>query len=247
MDQDGRAAEGSEQLETISWSERIQITTRTYFSIQHLQSAALFARQAALVETNWHATADNTLYSSLIAHSTAAVLSTTAFLEAVINELFMDSVENPEGHVKGLDAATIAQLADLWKLGIPRRAGYSILDKFQVALTQARKPLFEPGIRPYQDTNILVQLRNNLIHYEPQWVVETNTGAPEAVSTPQLVRKLDGKFALSPIPLSSLLKYLAHGAAQWAVVSSIAFADEFFTRMGLPIPYDHVRSELTTA
>jgi len=229
------------------WTVTFRTNTRFYFSIQHIQSAALFARQSAAVETDWNKTGDtNQLYSSLVAYAIGAVFNATAFLEALINELLADSVENHEGHVKGLDAETLALLAEMWKLGIPRRAGYPTLMKFQVALSLARKPSFDLGLSPFQAANTLVQLRNDLIHYEPAWVVETDTSAPETVSTPQLVRNLEGKFAPSPMPLSSFLKVLGHGCAQWSVRSSLAFADDFFTRMGLPAPYEHVRDTLAT-
>lgn len=242
---DGKGLEAA-FADSLTLTERLRVSTRTYFSIQHIQSAALFARQAAVVEADWTKTSDTSLYSSLLAYATGAIFSATAFLEAIINELFADSGQNLEGHVKGLDAQTIALLAELWNLGIPRRAGYPILDKYQVALTVARKPLFDAAHSPFQDAGILVQLRNNLIHYEPAWVLETDTGAPEAVPTPQLVRKLEGKFAPCPLPLSSPTKFFGHGCAKWSVLSSVEFADEFFKRMGLLAPYDHVRGALST-
>lgn len=233
--------------ENLTRTEHLRIATRTYFSIQHIQSAALFARQCRAVEEDWSKTGDtNGLYTPLAAYAIGAVFNATAFLEAVINELFADSVENQEGHVKGLEAETLALLAHMWTLDIPKRAGYPILMKFQVALSLARKPMFNLGSPPFQAANILVQLRNNLIHYEPAWVVETDTRAPETVATPQLVRNLTDKFAPSPLPMSSLLKFLGHGCAQWAVQSSLALADDFFLRMGLKAPYDHVRDALVT-
>lgn len=246
MDGDSAAAGEVTFVDSLTLTEHFRASSRTYFSIQHIQSAALFSRQAAAIEAEWVKTGDINLCSPLLAYTSGAVFSATAFLESLINELFADAVENHEGHVKGLDEVTIADFAEFWKLGIPRRASYPIHQKYQVALTVARRPLFDAGTAPYQDAAILVQLRNNLIHYEPAWVLEIDTGAPEAVTTPQLARKLEGKFAPSPLPLSSATKLFGHGCSEWSVLLSVAFADEFFKRMGLLPPYDHVRGALST-
>lgn len=39
---------------------------------------------------------------------------------------------------------------------------------------------------------------------------------------------------------------LRYGCADWAVKSSVSFADKFSVRIGLPVPYDFLRSRLET-
>lgn len=62
---------------------------------------------------------------------TGALLTAVAFLEACINELFCDAYDHVNGRFKMervsmLDPEIINLVADMWKLGIPQRAGYPI-------------------------------------------------------------------------------------------------------------------------
>jgi hypothetical protein len=75
-----------------------------------------------------------------------------------------------------------------------------------------------------------VSLRNELIHYIPEWI--------DVVISPQrLVQLLWNKFPLSPFEPESLGQHLdrciSYGCARWAVEASLVFADEFFARTGL--------------
>lgn len=39
---------------------------------------------------------------------------------------------------------------------------------------------------------------------------------------------------------------MSHGCAAWSVTTSLEFADEFFDRLEMVPPYDHLRTRLTT-
>jgi hypothetical protein len=58
------------------------------------------------------------------------------------------------------------------------------------------------------------------------------------------------KFATNPLAAKNVPffpdKCLGHGCAEWAIVNSIIFVDEFFRRLGLPVPYEGIRDELAT-
>ena len=72
---------------------------------------------------------------------------------------------------------------------------------------------------------------------------------PDAVTIQKLDKMLRGKFTLNPMTVEADTFFpdrcLSHGCASWAVYSSLKFADAFFVKMNLPIPYQHIRSRLT--
>jgi hypothetical protein len=58
------------------------------------------------------------------------------------------------------------------------------------------------------------------------------------------------KFAKNPLAGKNVpffpYQCLGHGCAEWAILNSIIFSDEFFRRLGLPAPYEGIRDELGT-
>jgi hypothetical protein len=118
----------------------------------------------------------------------------------------------------------------------------STLDKYQIVLALCRRELFNKGKSPYQEVNLLRLLRNNLIHYEPEWVS----------SHPQKIEKqLMDKFELNPffkkVKNSPFFPFrcLSHGCAEWALRSALAFVDIFYKRANIgPTKYDFYRSGL---
>ena len=97
------------------------------------------------------------------AYVTASIFSAIAFLEATINELFSETVDNPTSYyAKQLSADARTLLATFWKLEVQKpnssKPGshnfidkLKTLDKFQLALTLAQRPTLDSGMNPYQD------------------------------------------------------------------------------------------------
>lgn len=227
----------------------ISIKSRTYFSIQHLQSAALFARNAYNIEAHYSGGPSDESFSQHRAYVTGSILSSVFFLEAAINELFADTVDANSEIVKKLNPSVTKLMATLWKLEVPRTANFKILQKFQIALALAQKEIFDVKAPPYQDVNLLVKLRNDLVHYEPEWVKLPSSADFESDDIHRYEKKLRGKFKVNPLTGQGNPFYpdkcLGHGCAAWAVNSCIKFTDAFFTRIGLPPSYDHIRDRLT--
>jgi hypothetical protein len=223
---------------------------RFYFSIQHIQSAALFARLAAKIEKAYSGVFSDELIAEHRGYVTATIFAAVSFLEATINELFADAQEPDHGQLKGLDPAVVSLMADMWKRQIPRTARYRVLEKFDIALVLARKEPFNPGVPPYQDVLLLVRLRNSLVHYEPEWMPAGLNPMYDNEADKDLAKGLRGRFPTSPLMSEGSPFYpnrcLSHGCAKWAVESSITFADSFFVKLGLKPTYDHVRARLST-
>src|ERR1051326_6202629 len=95
---------------------KARIRTRTYYSLQHIQSAALFTRQCYQIESNFDGTFSNDLAADHRSYVTGAIFAAVSFLEATINELFADTAEHPDGDLANLlDSSTKLLMADKWK------------------------------------------------------------------------------------------------------------------------------------
>ena len=229
-------------------SESITAKSRHYFSIQHIQSAALFTRQCYQVEQRYDGSYSSDLMADHWSFVTGAIFAAASFLEATINEVFADTVDHPDGELAShLDAPTKQLMADMWKRGIPKTASYPIIEKFQIALTLARKPLLDSSKSPFQDVQTLIIIRNDLIHFEPVWTsVEAEKAHKRILSLQN-----EKKFAFNPLITAAGNpfypdKCLGHGCAKWAVINSIQFVEDFYLRMGIPVLFDHIRPRLNT-
>jgi hypothetical protein len=150
-----------------SLKDSFTIKLRSDFSVSHILAAAQFAKLSANIEKAYDGKWSDELFHEHRAYVIGCIVTTASFLEAKINELFTDTVDNPEA-VKQLDPRVSALMANMWKLRVPRTARHSILEKFQIALTLAGKTPFDKGRGPYQDVDLLIGLRNALMHFEPE-------------------------------------------------------------------------------
>lgn len=94
-------------------------------------------------------------------------------------------------------------MTSLRKLGVPRTTRYSILEKFQIALALCGRAEFAKGKNPYPDVHLLIQLRNALVHYTPEWVTTVSESDPDEVTIQELEKKLKRKFSLNLYEMQS--------------------------------------------
>ncbi len=225
---------------------RLEIRSRTYFSIGHIQSAALFTRLSHKIEKNYDGRFSPELDSECRSYVTGAIFAAVAFLEATINEFLMDITDKSVEKRQHLEQKDITMIANLWARDIFGRL--STLEKYQIALILAGKEIFDTNINPYQDVSYLVKLRNALIHYEPEWIIDISE--INEIEPHKFESMLKGKFNLNPIAGDGNPFYphkcLGHGCAEWAVNSSIKFVDEFFGKRGTIPIFNHIRGELET-
>ncbi len=182
--------------------------SRVYLSIGHLKNAAHFVRLTGEIEQHteflWGT------FKPHEAYAMGAVLSSVAFLEAAINELYADAADDShpsevmrsigEGYAMEMPKDARGLLAGLWSTE-KFRMGARTLEKYETALRMAGAAGFDRGAQLYQDVALLIQLRNALIHFEPQ---SHHEGEAEPT---QFEKKLSGKFPLNPLaapPINSL-------------------------------------------
>ena len=238
----------------VSWPEEIKslehteyVTVRTYFSIQHILSAAIFLSEIRACEESLETSYTEDLFIKHRALCVNAVFSAVSFLEASINELFMDSSDNRYGVIRDLTDEEVETLAGMWNLGVPRTASYKIIEKYQITLTLLQRGNLDLGIEPAQSVSTIIKLRNCLIHYEPEWV--TTQSLDEALVNQQRMEKyLRNKFEVNKFTGKDNPffpdKCLSSGLIYWAIQNILGFADGFYIKIGLIPPYEKIRYKL---
>lgn len=229
------------------------ITQRHYFSLIHIRSGALCARKAGEIEQRYHEEGkadtpeerDNRITNHK-AYITSSTISTVSFLESSVNELLTDIVD--ESHrVDDLDSDFKSNVQSMEQNYNVFR-GHSILEKYQVTLLLADEELFDTGSQPYQDVATLKQLRNYFVHYTPEDV----RALPEPVNPDiKMGQRLQDKgFDLNPlVGVGNAFfpdKCLSHGCASWGFNSALEFTDEFYSRLDMDPPYEHIQDALDT-
>jgi hypothetical protein len=144
-------------------------------------------------------------------------------------------------------------MAKSWAAGVQDK---DTLAKYQAVLDAAGKERLDLGGSPGQDIGYSIDLRNALIHYQPEFLPAS--GRPSPKRTPKSKSRsealevgLRGKFPLNPWYKETgnpffPYKYLGHGCAEWAVRSSLAFLGAFFERLGVASMYEALRPHLAT-
>jgi hypothetical protein len=184
-----------------------------------------------------------------------AVLTSGAFLEASINEIYANNASElsftdmSDDHRRAfgwLPEEIRGSFAAIWQSPQFQKS-FGLLEKYDLAL---RLSLAAPlrGTKPYEDIPLLLLLRNELIHYKAAEVIE---GVVSEQEIRKLQRKLRDKFKHNPMlvqarnrPTIFPAEFLHHACARWAVLSSLDFMDAFCERIGIP-PRRYDRSVLT--
>lgn len=260
-------------VETASPSESVTAKTLVDLSIQHIQSAALYARLCAEVENKYQQRmlslppdAWDEMLAEHNAHAISSIFAAVAFLEGTSNKFFVDTAEQLSGIINRL-STSIAEIKDSGLLDnatagtllanmassvLALNERGNVLEKFDKALVSCGKEKLNGKEELVRDISRLINLRNALTHYKPEWItLFTDTPLPDMVK-PRLIEELRQKqIQRNPlIPVSERQFFpsgcLSHGHAKWAVNISIQFVEEFFRKMNLPCPFDHVKHRLKT-
>ena len=219
---------------------------QTYYSIQHVQAAAYLTRRAAKIEETL---ADETSPEAvaLKAYVSSALFSSVAFLEALANEIFADAIRPEGGHLSVLNERDRSMIACLGETDSVQKA--PVLSKYDLLLRAAGKSPLPTDRDPHQATSTIIRLRNEIVHYKASFF---DVGTEDMVRAGgfhrgNLPKQIKGKF--EPRKSASGISgdsWLGHGLAQWAVSSTVTYADAVFSALGVRPYYDHVRSELRT-
>jgi len=205
---------------------------RTFMSGNHLQSAAIMARNATRLESAPRAAPDWMIEH--LAYTTGAIMLSVSFLEAAINELFeasLDEFNHTEYFVSNKLGQRKSKFASAWTRNSKPVESKAILGKYKCALMLADVPGFKEKEHPWTTTDLLIQFRNDLTHWRPSWQPVCGE------SSLNFVNQLEGKFAVHPLSSSDAKtypwKFLSSGSAHWSLQTAITFSAEAFNKLGL--------------
>lgn len=236
----------SEEL-SVSVGETVQVEVWTKLSLRHLYIARILADQCRSIEQDSLTEGDKReILDRDIGYAIACLFAVVAYLEATINELFADARDGTIDYAKQVGEDARMDMASQWDCE-NFRYHTCILKKFQIALELAGAPRFDKGKKPYQDVSLVVRLRNELVHYKPEWttVYPKQVGGSKNKSGCQIERSLSGKFPENPLATPGDLFFpvrcLGYGCARWAVNSCIDFVRKFYSRMRISPSKDEIR------
>jgi hypothetical protein len=203
--------------------------SRVNLSFQHMQEAIHLMELSRDCEAanSGKTFADGDFFNHHRAYVVGAIMTSVASVEARINEFYLDATDNLLDSI--LDAGQQALIAELWKPLDEKRV--RILEKYQIAIVAIKRSKFDISKGPYQDVALLIDLRNMLVHYKPEWDNDQRKHR-------KIEKKLQGRFKLNSFcPKDDSIffpfKCLSYGCASWAVRSSIKFILEFFVLIGV--------------
>lgn len=215
------------------------VAMRTYLSSQHLWGARHFIELAKRMEDEH--TGRSTFNIQHRAYVLGAIMSAGAFFDAAINEIYQDAKDCHDSYIKPLGIAAICKLSRKWDSTEGKGKFMPSMKKYQEALECIGYPRFDLGRAPYQDAAFAIELRNAMVHYKP----ETLTSNDQSKFEKDLRNKLKGKYPMNMLMRGSANPnypdyYLGYGFSTWVLDALLAFADEFFQKIGIPPNYQKV-------
>jgi hypothetical protein len=219
---------------------KVTASTITSGSMLYIAAAKRFSNRAADLDdagklVGLSQKGKEGLIADLVDASLAAVLVSNLAVEAILNELFLESNLVPPGQwFKGIPEDVSRALFDEWKQGADRD---DVVTKCQLAAKLAGKPPLNFGGGSFQQLTHLIALRNVLVHHKPA-VVEH--GKPSAESDDDIEKRICRSFPRSQLCDESYPfrwnRCMGAGCARWAYETAVAFERDFFAHLGIGYP-----------
>ncbi|MEV6339486.1 hypothetical protein AB0M12_32810 [Nocardia vinacea] len=215
--------------------------SRHNLATQYLWTARSAAKQCGEREADLVANDHNEVNIEHRTLAITAVVFSVFFLEAWVNQLFADAADANPGQsvylLAGLADAEVAKLANWWRKtdaqGKTVNERKSALQKYQQALNLLGKPRLGEANDPYLSAYDLIELRNALVHFKPEW-------QGQSVHPIEQMLKKHSKFTENQQRIGSPWypnKCFGAGCAAWACGAAMALADDWSARMGLTHDY----------
>lgn len=204
------------------------------YSDQHFKTSVFFSKLSFKMESeNINKKVSEEVKENNKSYVTGAIISSVAFLESTINELFWSAAKNPTGIAKGLCDNSRAIMAKMYN-DFDILKNMSTLDKYQYLLLLNGKELFNKGKNPFQNVSLVIKLRNELVHFEPEKI-------DAEINIQKLENLLRGKF--DPCPFFNTFLFFPHrclsyGCAKWVVISCMDFVNDFYNTIGINKKYN---------
>lgn len=219
----------------------MNIKTRNYFALHFILAAYLSANNCKNI-VDQSRNLENELTSiEYTSHSVNSVIMAALFIEATINEFFLDILDFPKSKtpalIYGVDEESRSKIRQ-WLLENKKWESFETIEKYDFALSVAGKEAIDYSRLPCQDITILISFRNYLVHYK----ISTQEISSEQ-SKNKLIRKLKKKFDLHPLFNDSIIEesfptsHLSHDCAKWSSELATSYVEQFFNRFNISPPH----------
>ena len=166
-------------------------------------------------------------------------------MESMINEVILNAIDPRtranDPRLAHLSGTSVAALQQLWNKERPPKF-LGLRKKYQDALLVTGKKPFTETRDPFKSADLVIQLRNSLVHYKPEW--------EDIDAEHKYERLLKGKFPENTQPIAGPSWYpdkaLAAGCADWVCDASVYFVKQWWQRMRLRGRYDLHYDDLET-
>ena len=219
----------------------INVSMRVYYSSYHLWAAKEFSENALSIENNHTGKPKFDIkHRALISNS---ILSSVAFIEAAINEIFKDASDGHLSYIEMMPQNKIQLISGYWNETEAKNKYISTLNKYQLVLEFCGIEKFDKSNSIYQNASMAIRLRNSLIHYKPESLSVNDNH--------KLSSQLIGKFPKNKLMETSGNPFfpdhcLGYGSAKWACNAVESFADTFFEKIEVKPNYQRVHFNVDT-
>lgn len=203
---------------------------RTNLALHHLFAACRFTARILQLERENKGKPFGEFWDEILHNALGVLTLSTAALETFANELYFEG----NGLKDTFNNKTAEILGDL----IDRQP---VLSKYELILAARTSNSLSYGTPVVQNVQLLIELRNQVIHFRPEWDGEDGKHA-------KLSKRLNHRFAPSPYLTGENLfpRAWASGAfASWALNSTIVFIDSFCADSRVSNPFEQIRDRLT--
>lgn len=205
-----RESEGLEGDQQINIVTETSLSVRPSFTVQHLWTARRAAWLCSQREQHLINEGHTNVDREHRAQAVTAVFTAFAFVESFVNDVI-----------------------DRQQLQVGNRT--NPIQRCQDALAASSLNKLDLGRDPGQSFDVVGRLRNALTHYTPEWEHDFINSALSR----ELTKRLRGRENRQPIAEPWFPnRALGAGCASWAIDTSVGFAKQWHTAMGLTSDFD---------
>lgn len=225
--------------EDITLGEEGSFKVRMISSASHLNSAAFLGKKCREMEDQYQRDSSSIDSSRHTDFASTSIVSTGNFLEAQINELIFEIMEDTS-FVDDLDEdkrSFVGGILNSREINL-RRIG--CLDKYQLLLALFELNKFERGTNPYQDTRHVWWFRNYLVHGKTKFYPAPTEDSEEDIE--DLGRYINQSTERNPITGPGNPDFpdgcMNYDTVYWCIKAVLDLSDEFFLRLDLDPRYN---------
>lgn len=194
-----------------SASGAVVCTTRMQMTAHQLMGAAAFSRRVGEIEQANAGETFGPFFDEILWTAAASIMLSAAAIEAYLNEFIADRAQHFAPHDDAL-------LEGFWKA----HERDELMGKIELALLLRKAPPLDRGKGAAQAMATLINLRNAVVHFRPEWTNESDTHKGVAA---RLKYKVEPSPFLSSEPLFPRA-WASHSCTKWGVTTAFAFGRE---------------------